>query len=78
MHTSPLPQKTVPNANPGCPVVFVGTADAAVHLGVHYNTMTYWRRRNRGPTFRRVGHKILYAVIDLDTWNAARVAADAD
>ena len=39
-------------------------------LGVPIYTLRMWRRQNRGPTFRRIGGKLVrYSLADLITWS---------
>lgn len=44
---------------------------AALYLCLAPATLAKWRTEGRGPTFRRFGGRIRYAVVDLDTWAAA-------
>ena len=48
------------------------TATAALRLGVSPRTLEKWRVSGDGPTFLKVGRRVVYAASDLDTWLAAR------
>ena len=45
---------------------------AASFLGLQPNTLEVWRSQAIGPTFVRVGRKVMYAVADLREWMEAR------
>lgn len=36
--------------------------------GVSSRTLQAWRKARRGPTYRKVGHRVFYARADLDTF----------
>ena len=47
------------------------TAEAAAYLGFTPGTLRFWRHRNEGPKWFRLGQKIvMYRVEDLDKWIA--------
>ena len=43
-------------------------AEARDQLRLPEHTLRRLRRLGRGPTFTRLGHRILYRVEDLDAW----------
>jgi len=46
------------------------TPDAAVHLGLSARTLEKHRCFGTGPTYRKLGGRIVYAIVDLDAWAA--------
>lgn len=54
-------------ASPNLPR-FLKTPDAAVHLGLSPRTLEKHRCYGTGPVFRKLGGRIVYAIIDLDAW----------
>lgn len=54
------------------PVEYVDNDGAAAFLGLQPNTLEVWRSQASGPTFVRVGRKVMYAVADLRQWMAER------
>jgi excisionase family DNA binding protein len=45
------------------------TAEAAMYLRVSIDTLKNWRRRQKGPPFKRVGERLVaYRKADLDAW----------
>jgi hypothetical protein len=56
-----------PNYAPVAPRFF-RTPDAAVHLGLSARTLEKHRCYGTGPTFRKLGGRIVYALADLDAW----------
>ena len=47
---------------------FVRTPDAAVHLGLSARTLEKHRCFGTGPLFRKLGGRVVYAIVDLDAW----------
>lgn len=47
---------------------YVRTPDAAVHLGLSPRTLEKHRCYGTGPIYRKLGGRIVYAIIDLDAW----------
>lgn len=58
MHAFPAP--TVPR--------FLKTPDAAVHLGLSARTLEKHRCYGTGPTYHKLGGRIVYAIDDLNAW----------
>ena len=53
---------------------YLRTRDAATYLGVGQSTLERKRTDGTGPTFRKLGPKIVtYAVEDLDSWACQQV-----
>jgi predicted DNA-binding transcriptional regulator AlpA len=53
---------------------YLRTAEAAKYLGVGVSTLERGRVAGTGPTFRRLGNRIIvYAVTDLDNWAGQQV-----
>lgn len=51
----------------------LGNAQAALYVGVAPGTLANWRARGEGPSYVRVGTRIVYRVADLDAWLASNV-----
>lgn len=49
---------------------YLKTPDAAVHLGLSARTLEKHRCYGTGPTFRKLGGRIVYALEDLEAWAA--------
>ncbi len=47
---------------------YVRTHEAARLLGLSPRTLEKYRCHGSGPTFRKLGGRVVYAVIDLDAW----------
>ena len=54
------------------PAEYVDNDGAAAFMGLQPNTLEVWRSQASGPTFVRVGRKVMYAVADLREWMAER------
>lgn len=50
---------------------FLDPRAAALYLCLATATLAKWRTEGRGPTFRKFGGRVRYAVADLDAWAAA-------
>jgi hypothetical protein len=48
------------------------TPEAAAYLRLSPRTLENWRWRGEGPRFRKLGDRVLYALVELDRWQAAR------
>ena len=57
-------------ANPlaGLPPRLLRTQEAARFLGISIRTLEKHRTYGTGPTYRKVGGRVLYAVGDLEAW----------
>jgi excisionase family DNA binding protein len=53
------------------PLVFLTRPEAAVLLGLAVGTLQNWASARRGPSFHRVGSRVLYDVRDLHAYVAA-------
>ena len=53
------------------PAQFVRTEAAARILTIDPDTLEIWRQQRKGPKFRRVGNRVVYAVDDLVAWMKA-------
>jgi len=49
---------------------YLRTPDAALHLGLSPRTLEQHRCFGTGPVFRKLGGRIVYALVDLDAWAA--------
>ncbi|MEZ7272913.1 helix-turn-helix domain-containing protein [Sphingobium sp. 10 DY56-G10] len=49
---------------------YLRTPDAALHLGLSPRTLEKHRCFGTGPVFRKLGGRIVYALVDLDAWAA--------
>jgi hypothetical protein len=62
-------EKTV--ERPSAPAVvprFMQTPDAAIYLGLARRTLEKHRCYGTGPTFRKLGGRVVYAIEDLNEW----------
>lgn len=58
---------------------YVRTHDAARLLGLSARTLEKYRCHGTGPTFRKLGGRVVYAITDLDAWadhSACRSTSD--
>ena len=58
-------------ANETPKLVYLNTNQAAEHLGLKPNTLAKMRVYGNGPTYRKHGFRVLYALGDLDAWSDA-------
>lgn len=47
---------------------YVTIPDAAIHLGLSRRTLEKHRCYGTGPTFRKLGGRVVYAIDDLEAW----------
>ena len=72
-----LPAKKRPLANPP-PSVYAYAAEnllqgeAARYLRAQPRTLERWRLERVGPPYIKVGHRVVYRRVDLDTWLLSR------
>jgi hypothetical protein len=52
---------------------YLTNAEAAAWLKLSPRTLEKQRVIGGGPRFRKFGRRVLYAVVDLEQWSAARV-----
>jgi len=59
-------------ANPlaGLPPRLLRTQEAARFLGISIRTLEKHRTYGTGPTYRKIGGRVLYTVHDLESWSA--------
>ena len=57
-----------PNAD--LPPRLLRTKEAARFLGLSIRTLEKHRTYGTGPTYRKIGGRVLYAVRDLEAWSA--------
>ena len=55
-----------PNAN--MPPRLLSTRGAAGFLGISIRTLEKHRTYGTGPTYRKIGGRVLYAIHDLEAW----------
>jgi len=55
---------------------YVRTHDAARVLGISPRTLEKYRCHGNGPTFRKLGGRVVYAIDDLEAW-ANRAACNS-
>lgn len=53
---------------------WLDTRAAAVHLGLAVGTLETYRWMGVGPSFQKIGRRVVYALGELDAWRAARTA----
>ena len=54
----------------GLPPRLLRTQEAARFLGISIRTLEKHRNYGTGPTYRKIGGRVLYAVEDLQAWTA--------
>lgn len=54
------------------PIEYVDNDGAAAFLGLQPATLEIWRSRAEGPTYVKVGKRVMYALTDLREWMEAR------
>ena len=52
------------------PPRYLRTPEAALYLGLSGRTLEKHRTYGTGPTYRKIGGRVLYAVGDLETWSS--------
>ena len=52
--------------------VNLDTNEAAKWLGVTRGTLAKWRVSGNGPAFSKIGNKVIYRLIDLQTYQEER------
>lgn len=52
--------------------VNLDTNEAAKWLGVTRGTLAKWRVSGNGPAFSKIGNKVIYRLIDLQTYQKER------
>jgi len=60
----------MPDPMAGLPPRFLRTPDAARFLGISIRTLEKHRTYGTGPTYRKIGGRVVYAVEDLQAWTA--------
>jgi hypothetical protein len=51
------------------------TDEAAELLRSNTNTLAYWRATDQGPTWAKIGRRVLYRRTDVDSFVASKFAA---
>lgn len=54
--------------NAAIPVRFLRTSEAGRFLGLSGRTLEKHRTYGTGPTYRKIGGRVVYAVADLQSW----------
>ncbi|MDI1252522.1 helix-turn-helix domain-containing protein [Thermomonas sp.] len=75
LRPEPLPQHYVPAATPTAPqqpARYLTNDEAAAFLRLSPRTLEKQRVIGGGPRFRKFGRRVMYAVVDLETWADAR------
>jgi predicted DNA-binding transcriptional regulator AlpA len=60
----------MPNPLAGLPPRLLRTKEASRFLGISVRTLEKHRTYGTGPTYRKIGGRVLYAVEDLQAWTA--------
>jgi excisionase family DNA binding protein len=47
---------------------YYNVEQAAEYLGLSRHTLNLWRRNKTGPSYSKLGSRIVYNVADLDSW----------
>ena len=58
----------MPDAMTGLPPRFLRTPEAARYLGLSGRTLEKHRTYGTGPTYRKIGGRVVYAVDDMKAW----------
>ena len=58
----------MPDTMAGLPPRFLRTPEAARYLGLSGRTLEKHRTYGTGPTYRKIGGRVVYAVDDLKAW----------
>lgn len=48
--------------------------EVSAMTGIPVETLRYWRKEGRGPKSARIGRRVLYRAVDVDSWIAAQFA----
>ena len=59
----------MPNPLAGLPPRLLRTKEAARFLGISIRTLEKHRTYGTGPTYRKIGGRVLYTVHDLEAWS---------
>lgn len=65
---SPLARSPAPAGASRGPNRYVRTAEAGQYLGLSGRTLEKHRTYGTGPRYRKIGGRVIYALIDLDAW----------
>jgi len=49
----------------------MNVAEAGAFLGIHPRTLNNWRSQKRGPTYVKMGERVVYRRSDLEAYMAA-------
>ena len=58
----------MPDPMAGLPPRFLRTPEAARYLGLSGRTLEKHRTYGTGPTYRKLGGRVVYAIADLEAW----------
>ena len=81
MRPAPLPPHYVPSSAPNAtqqpaqsaqPARYLTNDEAAAFLRLSPRTLEKKRVIGGGPRFRKFGRRVMYAIVDLETWADAR------
>ncbi|ATE66371.1 helix-turn-helix transcriptional regulator [Rhizorhabdus dicambivorans] len=59
----------------GAPSPFRSNEEAARYLRLSPRTLEKYRVSGEGPRFRKLGRRVVYSVVDLESWAAARACS---
>ena len=48
----------------------MNVAEAGAFLGIHPRTLNNWRSQKRGPTYAKMGGRVVYRIEDLEAYIA--------
>jgi predicted DNA-binding transcriptional regulator AlpA len=69
----------MPDPNAGLPPRYLRTPEAARFLGLSGRTLEKHRTYGTGPRYSKIGGRVVYAVIDLQSWvNRGTKASTSD
>ena len=63
---SPLSNETEHEQSP--PPAHITPAELSVVLAIPVKTLEYWRGRNEGPPFTRIGRSVRYSLPEVHAW----------
>ena len=62
-------------ADPTLPPRYLRTPEAARFLGLSHRTLEKHRTYGTGPTYRKIGGRVVYILAELEAWYLGRVVA---
>lgn len=54
------------------------TTEAAAYLRLQPGTLEVWRCRGRGPKYQKIGRRVIYDILDLQSFASAHTVLTSD